>query len=289
MKENILITERDFLILKYLWKWKLLSTKAISIKFFPNSNDDTAYKRMMLLTKAGYLKPRYVNDESPRGQIRQQVWGLNRKGFHRILQYLGELKIKGYFSSNSTHDYLATSLHLGEWLLRQPPDSQTWSEQELNSIPTELWPNWVPKSDLHRPDGFTAFNYKNRRHVLAFEVELHVKSSARYEAIAAYYDSCEEINHVIWLVKSIGNYKSIKKHLNKHGLRNTDKHRFLSLKEFEKHGWNSNFIDCANVTLKLQDLIITLPPTTPRQSPPGLLTLDMLNARKRPKITRTCK
>ena len=112
MNKNVKITDRDYKIFRYLWKWKALSTQAIAIKFFPEAQPLTAYKRLLLLSHANYLKPMSVNES-----VHQQVWGLHKKGFQHIEQYLGELRIKGFMSANPTHDYLATAFHLGEWLM----------------------------------------------------------------------------------------------------------------------------------------------------------------------------
>lgn len=277
MSTNIRLTHRDNRILKYLWKWKVLSTHAIATKFFPEANVETAYKRLMLLKGKKFLKPLSVDEN-----CKQFVWGLSSKGFKQIEQYLGELKIKRYSSSSPEHDHLATALHLGDWLLYQPPDSQTWSEQQLNCISKELWPSWVPKSELHRPDGLTAFNSNGRRHMLAFEAELHVKAASRYESVVAYYDSHDEIENVVWLVSTVGNSKSIQSAFQKHGMHKISKHSFVLLDEFRRLGWKARLISTDKNKKTLTDIIISVTQTNPRQIPDGSPTLQLLSAQKRP-------
>jgi len=280
MKKNIQITDRDYKILRYVWKWKALSTNALAIKFFPEATSLTAYKRLLQLGQANYLKAMFVNESS-----NQQVWGLSTKGFQHIEQYLGELRIKGFKSANPTHDYLATAFQLGEWLLHQPDNTQTWTERQLLCVSPELWPFWVPRSQTHRPDGFTAFNRNNSRYVVAFETELNVKSTSRYEPVVAYYDSQDDINFVFWLIESLGNYNSIESAFKKFSMRKLSKHNFILLKDFKKYGWLSPFSVGEFKGKTLLNFLGARPHSSPGLASVHGVSLRLVNAQKKPIIS----
>ncbi len=184
------ITERDYKILRSLWKWKALTTQALARKFFPDIKPLSAYRRLMLLETGGYIKCLQVDGRH------KEVWSLSDLGFKSILPKLGELECVGYKSENIHHDYLATAFHLGEWLTHQPENSQTYSEQQLRRYAMDTWPAWVPQSNTHRPDGYSIYEVDNQRVITAFETELWSKTRHRYEEVVAFYDTQESIQFV---------------------------------------------------------------------------------------------
>ncbi|PWU17450.1 MAG: hypothetical protein C5B49_08890, partial [Bdellovibrio sp.] len=188
------ITERDYLIFKMLWKWKALSTQAIALKFFPNATPYAAYIRLGRLEGSGYIQS--IQVERPGFE----VWTLAPRGYRIIKPRMVELAKDGFKSEFYCHDYLATAFHLGEWLTGQPDGGETFSEQQLLRIPEDLWPAWIPQSTLHRPDGYSLFHRGEKKSIVAFETELNPKSRCRYERHVAFYDSQESIEFVFWLV-----------------------------------------------------------------------------------------
>ncbi len=141
-KYNRIITERDYKMLRFLWKWKAVSTRSIAKKFYSNIKPVSAYRRLQYLANDGYIKSSAVE-----GKL-NEVWGLKEKGFKYILSYLGDLKSKGFKSENNWHDCLSTAFQLGEWLTNQPDNSQTYSEQQLRCNHPELYQNFPRKFDL---------------------------------------------------------------------------------------------------------------------------------------------
>lgn len=236
-KRHCEITERDYKLLRFLWKWKAVSTMALAKKFFPNIDPHSAYRRLQFLEDDGYIGSFVVDGRY------HEVWGLRDKGFKYILPRLGDVESKGYKSENGYHDFLASALHLGEWLTHQPDNTQTYSEQQLRRYPADLWPQWVPRSLLHRPDGYSAYTRDNKQIVVAFEAELSPKSEKRYESVVAFYDNQPSVHLVTWLVDSKNTFNALKRIFKKLQMRETSKHHFLLLPDFLLTSWRTPFID----------------------------------------------
>lgn len=84
----------------------------------------------------------------------------------------------GYKSENKEHDFWVTAIHLGDWLYQIPIGSALCSEQQLRRLHRDHYPEWVPKSTDHRPDGWWNINCgrPNNKSLIALEVELSRKS-----------------------------------------------------------------------------------------------------------------
>lgn len=270
------ITPRDLSILKYLWKWKLVSTAAIAAKFFPGLSTLTPYRRLLRLADSNYLHYLHDNDASGCG------WCLTPKGFKKIQHLLGELSGQGFRSEYPHHDTTVTAFHLGDWLTHQPEYTQTFSEQQLRRIPNELWDDWVPKSDSHRPDGYSLMFKGEERFVFAFEVEMTLKAKSRYESVAVFYDLQQSISAVFWLVKSRLTVNSLKKYFESFNIRDAAKHNFIVMEEFRTLGWSASFVAGKYKGKKISEVLLHLPPTkSPLPSHQGG-SLALLNNSKKP-------
>lgn len=273
------ITERDIRIFKSLWKWKLISTVGLSVKFFPEARVQTAYRRLLSLASSGYLRFVQVTHTTGEG------WTLTPKSYKLIRHLLGELKVDGYKSEYPHHDRLVTALHLGDWLVRQPEYTQTFSEQQLRRIPVELWDDWLPKSDSHRPDGYSLLFYGEKEIVVAFEVELWLKSKSRYESLVAFYDIHTSIDTVLWLVDSKVTLNSLKRTFESFQIREMSKHNFILLADFQKLGWRAPIVAGKHIRKGISDLLLHLPHTRATLGPHPSVTLPLLNNSKKPVLT----
>lgn len=269
-------TNRDLLIFKFLWKWKAVSTRAIAKKFFPKATPYSAYIRLTRLHKVGFIESIQVEEKG------QEVWALSKKGYLKIRPRMVELALDGFKSENYYHDYIATAFHLGEWLTDQPKLAQTFSEQQLRRIPEELWPNWIPQSNTHRPDGYSHFVNSNKNYTAAFEAELSAKALARYERTIAYYDSQAEIHFVFWLVDSVGIYNLIVRAFEKYHGREWQKHHFILLKDFRQNGWTSAFISGQYKGKSLAQILGYTSATKPLHNYYESSVYELLNNQKRP-------
>jgi hypothetical protein len=273
---NLSVTDREYAMFKFLWKWKALSTRALSKRFFPKANPYSTYIRLMRLYEAGYIEPIEVEGKG------KEVWSLTKKGFLKIRSKMVELALDGYKSENYYHDFLATALHLGEWLTDQPESTQTFSEQQLRRIPEDLWPEWIPRSSIHRPDGYSKVTGSVQNITVAFEVELSAKTKNRYEKTVAFYDSQKNINLVLWLVNSEGVYQAMKRAFEKYYVRDWHKHHFLLLSDFRKKGWMAPFIEGQLKGKSIANILVYKPATKSLQNRYVCSVYEMLDSKKRP-------
>lgn len=274
------ITDRDYKIFRFIWKWKAVSTSALAAKFFSKTHPYTCYRRLLHLGHNDYIECYPLKD---RGTA---VWILKQKGFKYIRPYLDDLCADGFKSANYRHDYLASCLHLGEWLLSQPDNSQTVSEQQLRSIEPELLPKWVPTSKLHIPDGYSTYHLNGQRVIVAFEAELSVKTSLRYESVVSFYDNEESISVVLWLVDDLSSLGTIEKYFKKFNIKNISKHQFILLPDFVKNGWMAGITKGKYVGHKVINLLQHKAYTNPTQKLHGRVTLYLLDSQKRPILSK---
>lgn len=231
---KIQFQKRDHEIFKFLWTWKLSTTKAIAERFFDGSISDTAYNRLILLKKSGFIESLALDTAGWRF-----VWVLTPRGFRALRNELGDLKEDGFRSENLEHDLYVGAAHLGDWLKSVPHGVEFFSEQELRRLPLEKYPAWVPKTDSRRPDGYWYVPYKGKHLVVGLEVELNSKIIRRYEVLARFYSDNPTIFRVIWIVPSLGIAQSIQATF-KNETKSHLIHDFVTRKDFEKYGWNAH-------------------------------------------------
>lgn len=280
-KTRCQITERDYQILRFLWKWKIVSTGGLAKKFFPEADPFTAYRRLLHLESSGFIGHYPVAGRFNEG------WIIKKKGFDYILPHLGDLQSKGFKSTNYPHDFIATAFHLGEWLTAQPDNSQTYSEQQLRCYTQDLWPSWVPSSILHRPDGYSAYQSGDKRIVIAFETELSLKAKKRYESIFAFYESQPSINYVFWLIDSRATLNALLGVIQKCQVHDWSKHQFLLLSDFKLKGWLAPIIEGSFIGKCPANFLLHTPPSILTQNPLSCVTLTLLDSRRRPIITKS--
>lgn len=280
-KKTCQITERDYKLLRFLWKWKAVSTMGLAKKFFPNINPHSAYRRLQFLETDGYIKTHPVKE------LRNGVWTLSEKGFKHIREKLGDLESQGYKSQSHEHDAISTAFHLGEWLTQQPHNTQTYSEQQLRCYHQDLWPEWVPRTDIHRPDGYSVYIQNNQKVIIAFETELWMKAQHRYESVVTFYDSQPSIVIVCWLIDTKGMLTSLKAAFEKFQMQDYSKHHFVLLRDFLQMGWEAPFIEGRFKGKSLSDFLNRNPienTSKPRRALDALLLLDFY---RRPNIPNT--
>lgn len=269
------VTARDIKILKFLWKWKMVSTAAVGLRFFPNASVHTGYRRLLALAQFGFVT--FIQIDHTTGQ----GWTLTPKGYKVIRHLLGDLSVDGFKSEYPHHDRLVTALHLGNWLTNQPEYTQTFSEQQLRRIPVDLWDDWVPKSTTHRPDGYSLLFRGERKLVVAFEVELWLKSKNRYEPLVAFYDVQQSIDMVIWLVNSKVTLNSMKRTFERFNIREMQKHHFILLSDFQARGWYAPFVSGKFIGKTPAEILLHLPLPRPFPEPSYGAALALLENSKK--------
>jgi hypothetical protein len=233
MKASKRLSDRSLAILDYIWKWKLTTTAQIAAVYFPNRSIQASYNTLWRLKKGGF-----VQTQSDRaGRI--LVWTLTRKGFEVVRSRLpSNLKSEGYLSETPVHDLIVQAVHMGPWGGQLPPGSETYTEQQLRCIDKDLYPDWIPKSELRRPDGYWRIVDPEKTNVIALEVELTRKDPSDYMRVKRFYDMYPMVDQVFWVVakehqiativdKVVGQSPS------------TSKHCIVRLSQFAELGWNA--------------------------------------------------
>ena len=234
MKRRIKIrlsTERDIPLLGFLWRWKVITTRALHAKFFPETSLVAAYHRLNKLERAGIIKS--VCDE----RAQNFHWTLAKSGFAAIRSFLPALREEGFASEHVRHDGLVSAFHLGEWLDVRPENVQLFSEQQLRRYATESLPLWIPSPEIHRPDGYWGIPAQEKILPVAVEVELAQKSSSFYQALGDYYSEEQSVLRVMWLVELESQARSIQKQIAKSESDRCGIHNFVSMDQFTRHGW----------------------------------------------------
>jgi DNA-binding MarR family transcriptional regulator len=227
------LTPRDSQILRYLWRWKVSSTASIHESINRPQSEYSTYKILEKLERSGFVTSQFDWEDQ------FYVWFLTSKGFSVIRKKLENMVEDGFLSENHNHDRLVQALQLGEWATHQNPKVSFWTEQEMRRFDSQVYPDWVPTSKEHRPDGYTKIIGDKKQWTFAFEVELSAKSISKYEATMQFYKHARQINRVYWLVSDSSIQEIIlraKKCINDESM---NYHVFINLSDFKKNGWDA--------------------------------------------------
>ncbi len=166
-------------------------------------------------------------------------WVLTDRGFESIRLSLGELAEEGYKSENHWHDRNVVAFHLGEWATHQLPVVSFFTEQEMRRRSVECYPDWVPRSKDHRPDGYTRVKLDNKETVLAFEAELWPKAVSIYEKTLRFYQLTNKVYRIYWLVGDPLVKEQILRARTCIGEQSQNLHLFVDLDQYMSLGWDA--------------------------------------------------
>jgi hypothetical protein len=226
------VSNKSLSILNFIWRWKLTTTAQIASSFWQNQSMQGAYNTLWRLKEGGF-----VQKQSDRAG-RLLVWTLTRKGFDVIRPSLPELKSDGFLSETPAHDLIVQAVHLGPWVGETPKGVEVFTEQQLRCIDKNLYPDWVPKSELRRPDGYWNISDNGFFQVTALEVELTRKDPADYTRVRKFYELYPAVAQVIWVVAKEHQIKTIVEKVVGTSP-STSKHNILRLGQFTELGWNA--------------------------------------------------
>lgn len=218
-------------VLKFIWKWRLLSTNALQRRFYSEFSHVTAYKRILALQKCGWIENQYLPS------LQGFAWKLTKSGFRLISDELNELAEFGFKSEAPLHDFIVTAIQLGEGVGGSRDSANDFTEHELRRYHKDVYPSWVPTTDDHRPDGYKRIVANDGEKILALEVERSLKAKGTYQSVADFYDYNSNIDTVAWCVSSISMGNTIFSHLKTSYAENTGAHNFFLIRDFKKHGW----------------------------------------------------
>lgn len=231
--KHFVMTERDSSILNFLWKWKLASTGTLHEAIGRPRSPYSTYKALERLERHKFIRTEDTFKQN------FSSWVLTDKGFEVIRETLGELAEEGYKSENHWHDRNVVAFHLGEWATHQLPIVTHFSEQEMRRRPLECYPEWVPKSKDHRPDGYTKISTGDKDTVLAFEVEIWAKALSTYETTLRFYQLMRGIERIYWLVGDPLVKEQILRARTCVRENSQNLHVFIHINDYIKFGWDA--------------------------------------------------
>lgn len=267
------LTPRDISVLLFLWRWKMATTTAIAKRFFLSTDVTVTYNRLHQLKSRGYLRYQAISQGAD-----GFAWTLTKRGFEAIQSHLPALMSDTFQSETPAHDFFVSAVHLGEWLKHAPPDVEFATEQELRSV---VAPSWVPRNEMHRPDGYWRVPYKGRKVAIALEVELTLKRKDRYALTATFYRDEPSIERVVWIVRTQGMAKSISTALHRQAPENSPRHNFIIEHDIRTLGWGA-LIRCGRETGATLAALLGCPMEKGMDRPWTSMTQALLDTRKLP-------
>jgi len=272
-KRRVNLESRDLRVLEFLWRWKLASTSAIGAKFF-NLNLKNAYNRLNDLERAEVVEIR--SDE----KLKRFAWAITQKGFKAIRDELPALREEGFRSEHIHHDFLVTAFHLGDWLVSIPEGAKLFSEQQLRRLLIDDYPAWIPKTEIHRPDGYWGLPGSDKIVPVALEVEIHRKGPASYEVLGEFYSDQNEIFRVIWLVPSVAAARRIQSKFRQTTTIRNNIHNFILIPNFVNHGWLCPIVLGPETGKTLSDFLHSVPGEKPVKRGETFTAQHLLNTKK---------
>lgn len=228
-----LLSNHHLSLLKLLWKWKLMSTSAVSKKVWPDNKVSSSYSRLIELKNKKFITIKTTDWEDC------HLWSLDRGGFSAIRDFLPELREVGYGSEHRIHDWLTSSFHLGDWLINAPAEVSFFSEQELRRFHPEHYPTWAPNESSHRPDGYWHSDVGADRRTVALEMEINRKLPSDYQRVGSFYGDHLKIDRVLWVVDSLASAENILKNLENAPGARSKIYSFVLIHSFLKNGWQA--------------------------------------------------
>lgn len=274
-KNNFTITDHDYYCLMALWKWKLLTTNALSVLVYKGRSLERCYKCLLRLEKQECIVSTSSWDR------KSVVWHLGKMGWEIISTEMGDKILQnGFRSENKDHDFWVSAIHLGEWISAVPDQCDLFSEQELRRTNFESYPDWVPQTKEHRPDGYwkIGIGKPNEESLIALEVELSKKTPLAYSDVGDFYSNTISPYQVIWVVKSQSDISYILSHIKNGSSTQGAEQSFITLDQYTKSQWQSQIIVGKNKGKSLLDIL----GTSVAQGSHQCVANVLLNVRKKP-------
>ncbi len=241
--------DRDYDLLKFIWRWKVVPTDILHKRFFRSSLLRTCYNRLAILRSSGYIDTVAIKDAAC------VAWTLRPKGFKSIIEFLPDDCDKGFKSESPNHDVMTLKLHLGDYVSDPLYDDLMFTEQELRRLSSVHYPGWVPYDLNRRPDGYIKSGSGPSGKAIAIEVEISPKSASEYETLGMEYAHCSQIERVIWAVPSKYIARNLSSIFSQHKSDSGAFHSIVLLDDVAKKSWASPVINGANLGSTIRHLL----------------------------------
>lgn len=257
---RIKLGQNDYKCLKFMWRWKLCTTALLKHAIYKEKTYYRTYCRLLDLARANLVIALMSTDGN------NFAWSLTEKGFDLIKDHLPELETKGFRSENRNHDFWVTAIHLGEWLSGNPKNCDLFSEQQLRHYKIFEYPDWVPRTSTHRPDGWWNINLgkPQNQSLIALEVEFSRKTPKRYKDAAIYYSKTVKPYQVIWITANQKEMGFIEKIIKESSLSHGEEQSFLTIDQYIEKQWQSQIEKGKNIGKTLLDILGKSPEKDPK-------------------------
>lgn len=234
MKSTLKLSDRDQEILFFMWRWKMATTRNIWSRFYGSQSFRSAYVRLWRMENAGLIESISTPDRQ------NHFWTLTQDSYKEIIAPVTPgICQQGFKSEYFMHDFMVNALQLGDFICQDMNELRLFTEQQLRRLDPEFYPGWVPKSKLHRPDGYSFLKVGEQNRILAYEVELSQKKLLVYENVGRFYELDTKVDEVVWLVDGISQAKSIQRAIQEAVRDKAKIHSFILVDEFRKHHWQT--------------------------------------------------
>lgn len=226
----------DHEILYFIWRWKVVGVPVIAGQFSDRCSHKGVYNRVSALVREKNLKYIYMND------FNGFALTLTKKGFTRIKDDIGNLDNEGYKSEATVHDFIVSAFHYGLFKIHSSFFAEALTENELRNTSPQSYPPPIPKTKVHRPDGYLLAGVTPTSSVIAIEVEWSKKEASRYEQLAEFYSKYTNVFGV-WVAKTETIAVNILTALNANPVLRGKRHLVFTWKDLLENDWNANSIN----------------------------------------------
>ena len=188
-------TKRDMLLLEQLESYGVLSTQQIRELIFKGINTRTVLRRLRLLKQRGFI---FSSESLPNGGL---AWILSKKSAGL---FKNDIDTKIINKNTLQHDVAVSSIRIQ---LERLKIAESWTAEHvlkkeiMNSIYKKRRDSfcYVEEPPIV-PDGLFITKYYEEMKAVALELELNLKSKARYKKIFSQYREKENIWFVWYVV-----------------------------------------------------------------------------------------
>lgn len=250
-KSNFQITKNDYKLLEFLWKWKLSTSSIINQAIYKNRSADRCYRRLRSLEKNKYIESNFSIDRMV------CLWTLTDKGYQLLNFENVEISQRGFRSEHPEHDFWSSLIHLGSWINHAPVNSELFSEQQLRRYELESYPEWVPHTQQHRPDGWWKLDLTkpNKDSLIALEIEMTRKPSTSYSDLGEFYSNVIHVHQVIWVVRTESDANFIFRNIAAGSSTEGREQSFVLFSQFIKDQWQATIVLGKNKGKSIQEIL----------------------------------